>query len=115
MTCVWDSIISGLSDLFKKSDNGRDLFDIISPILNRSDFIQFCEKHCEYMLLSTMGSIYQHNTAAHGPIVLNTAAHGPIVPNTYNYESVRLNDEPISQKEIQSACKMQIFLLDQFL
>ena len=102
MTCVWDSIISGLSDLFRKSDNGRGLFDIISPILNRSDFIQFCEKHCDYMLLSTTGSIYQNNTSARGPIVLNT----------YNYESVRLNDEPISQKEIE-VCVKRIKELDQ--
>ena len=50
MTCVWDSIISGLSDLFRKADNGRELFDIILPILNRSDFIIFCEKYCDYML-----------------------------------------------------------------
>ena len=49
MTCVWDSIISGLSDLFRKSDNGSGLFDIISPILNQSEFIKFCEKNCEYM------------------------------------------------------------------
>ena len=119
MTCVWDSIISGLSDLFRKSDNGRGLFDIISPILNRSDFIQFCEKNCDYMLSST---IYQHNTAARGPIVLNTAARGPIVLNTaargpivlntYNYESIRLNDEPISQKEIE-VCVKRIKELDQ--
>ena len=102
MTCVWDSIISGLSDLFRKSDNGRGLFDIISPILNRSDFIQFCEKHCDYMLLSTIDSIYQNNTSARGPIVLNT----------YNYESVRLNDEPISQKEIE-VCVKRIKELDQ--
>lgn len=49
MTCVWDSIISGLSDIFRKSDNGSGLFDIISPILNQSEFIKFCEKNCEYM------------------------------------------------------------------
>lgn len=50
MTCVWDSIISGLSDLFRKTDNECGLFDIISPILNKSDFIIFCEKNCDYML-----------------------------------------------------------------
>jgi len=80
MTCVWDSIISGLSDLFRKTDNGLELFDLISPILNKSEFIIFCEKNCDYMLP--------------------------------NYESVRLNDEPILRQEIE-VCIKRIKELDQ--
>jgi hypothetical protein len=60
MTCVWDSIISALSDLFRKADNGSGLIDIISPIFNQSDFIKFCEKHSEYMK-STYTSILINN------------------------------------------------------
>lgn len=61
MTCVWDSIISGLRDLFQKADNGSGLIDIISPILNQSEFIKFCEKNSEYMISAYQSILINDN------------------------------------------------------
>jgi hypothetical protein len=113
MTCVWDSIINGLSDLFKKTDNGSELYDIISPILKKSEFIIFCEKHCDYML-AYQNIINNKNNISDKNIInnKNNINDKNNKNNKFNYESVLLNNEPVSRQEIE-VCIKRIKELDQ--
>ena len=61
MTCVWDSMVKGLTEVFRKASvkKGRaDLFDLVQPILTKDKFIDFCMKHCDCLITKRTNLIW---------------------------------------------------------